>query len=93
MKTPHTIIKTVVITEKSALMAEQLSKYVFLVAKEANRIEIGKAVEALFDVKVAGVNVLNRKGKKKRMRTAKYGKRPDTKRAIVTLSEGSIELL
>ena len=47
----------------------------------------------MFNVKVAAVNVLNRKGKKKRMRTAKYGQRPDTKRAVVTLAEGAIEVL
>jgi large subunit ribosomal protein L23 len=93
MKTPQDIIKTIVITEKSALAAETLGKYVFVVADSANKIEIRKAVETLFNVKVGAVNVLNRKGKKKRMRTAKYGKRPDTKRAVVTLAEGTIEVL
>lgn len=93
MKTPQDIIKNIVITEKSAILAETQNKYVFLVAKDSNKIEIGKAVEAIFGVKVASVNTLNRLGKFKRTRSAKYGKRPDTKRAIVTLAEGSIQVI
>ncbi len=54
----------------------------------ANKIEIRKAIENHFDVTVTSVNTMNYKGKRKRMRTAKYGKRPDWKRAVVTLKEG-----
>ena len=58
-------------------------------ARDANKIEIGRAVEEMFDVDVAAVNVLNRKGKRKRLRFGKYGKRADWKKAIVTLRPGS----
>jgi large subunit ribosomal protein L23 len=81
------------ITEKATALAEK-SKYTFKVNPKANKIEIAKAVMALFDdVKVASVNVMNYGGKKKRMRSAKLGKRPDWKKAVVTLSEGKIETL
>ena len=75
------------ITEKTTeLMAE--GKYVFKVAKNANKIEIAKAVKEIFDVKVEKVNTVNVKGKKKRIgRTS--GKRADYKKAIVKLAEGS----
>ncbi|WP_313993706.1 50S ribosomal protein L23 [uncultured Selenomonas sp.] len=78
------------ITERTTqLMAE--GKYVFVVAKAANKIEIAKAVSEIFKVKVAKVNTVNVIGKKKRMgRTV--GKRPDYKKAIVKLAPGeSIE--
>lgn len=75
------------ITEKTTeLMSE--GKYVFKVAKNANKIEIAKAVKEIFDVKVEKVNTVNVKGKKKRIgRTS--GKRADYKKAIVKLAEGS----
>lgn len=93
MRTPYDIIKNVMITEKSAVLAEQ-KKYVFRVSTDAEKIEIGKAVEALFDgVKVETVNVMNYMGKEKRSgRSSKVGRRPDWKKAIVTLSEGSIDV-
>lgn len=90
---PYKIIHTILVTEKGTELAEDLNQYTFKVAKEANKIEIRSAVEALFDVKVKGVNVMNRKGKRKRMRSAKLGKRPDWKKAVVTLSEGEIDIL
>ena len=63
--------------------------YTFVVAPDANKIEIRDAVEAIFSVQVAKVNTLNRKGKRKRnRRTATCGTAPDTKRAIVTLAAG-----
>ena len=87
------IIIRPVITEHS-YDGMEYGVYTFEVAKEANKIEIAKAVTALFDdVKVASVNVMNYAGKKKRMRSAKLGKRPDWKKAVVTLSEGKIETL
>jgi large subunit ribosomal protein L23 len=93
MRDAYRIVQTVLVTEKGTELADELSQYTFRVAKDANKIEIKAAVEALFDVKVSSVNTLNRKGKRKRMRTTRYGKRPDWKKAIVTLSEGEIDLL
>ena len=90
---PYKIIKTIMVTEKGTELAEDLNQYTFRVSKAANKIEIREAVEALFDVKVKGVNVMNRKGKRKRMRSASYGKRPDWKKAVVSLSEGEIDIL
>ncbi len=83
------IIKKVQLTEKGTNLQEQ-NKYMLEVRPNANKIEIRKAVEEHFDVKVTAVNTANYKGKRKRMRTAKYGKRSDWKRAIVTLKEGDV---
>ena len=81
------IIIRPLITEKStALMAE--GKYVFEVAKAANKIEIAKAVSEIFKVKVEGVNTINVTGKVKRMGRF-IGKRSDYKKAIVKLAEGN----
>jgi large subunit ribosomal protein L23 len=93
MRDPYTIIHTLLVTEKGTELADVLDKYTFRVDPNSNKIEIREAVEALFDVTVSSVNVMNRKGKRKRMRRANYGKRADWKKAIVTLSEGSIEIL
>ena len=78
------------ITEKTTQLMEE-GKYVFVVAKSANKIEIAKAVKEVFGKKVVNVNTVNVLGKKKRMgRTS--GKRPDYKKAIVKLAPGeSIE--
>ena len=93
MKTPYEVIDTVLITEKNALLQEQ-NKYVFKVKKDATKIDVANAVAKLFDVKVSKVNIMNYDGKKKRAgRTHKMGKRADWKKAIVTLSEGEINLL
>lgn len=74
------------ITEKSTLLSEQ-NAVVFKVADKATKPEIKAAVEALFDVKVTGVNTLFVKGKTKRWRGKAY-RRSDVKKAIVTLAEG-----
>jgi large subunit ribosomal protein L23 len=74
------------ITEKSTLLSEH-NAVVFKVADKASKPEIKAAVEALFDVKVAGVNTLVTKGKTKRWRGKAY-RRSDVKKAIVTLAEG-----
>ncbi|GFE76394.1 LSU ribosomal protein L23P [Novosphingobium sp. PhB57] len=74
------------ITEKSTLLSEQ-NAVVFKVADKATKPEIKAAVEALFDVKVTGVNTLVVKGKTKRWRGKAY-RRSDVKKAIVTLAEG-----
>ncbi|MGH3759039.1 50S ribosomal protein L23 [Actinophytocola sp.] len=76
-----------VISEKSYGLLEE-NKYTFVVAPGANKTQIKIAVEKVFGVKVVSVNTLNRQGKRKRTRTG-YGKRKDTKRAIVTLSAES----
>ena len=81
------------ISEKSFNASEDKNAYTFIVANGATKPEIGAAVEALFDVKVAKVNTLNRKGKRSRnRRNNTYTTRPTTKRAVVTLSEGEIDL-
>jgi large subunit ribosomal protein L23 len=76
-----------VVSEKSYGLLDA-NKYTFLVRPSANKTEIKIAVEKVFGVKVLSVNTLNRNGKRKRSRTG-FGKRRDTKRAIVTLSEES----
>ena len=93
MNNAFDVIIAPVVTEKcNALMQEK--KYTFKVNPKAGRIEIAKAVEELFKVKVAKVNVMNYQGKAKRAgRTMKMGRRPDWKRAVVTLAEGSIEII
>jgi large subunit ribosomal protein L23 len=77
-----------VVSEKSYALLDE-GAYTFRVHPDANKIEIRQAIESIFGVTVRKVNTLNRKGKRKRnRRTASMGKRPDTKRAIVTLVEG-----
>jgi large subunit ribosomal protein L23 len=85
---PRDIILRPVISEKSyALLDENV--YTFVVASDANKIEIRHAVESIFGVRVLNVNTLNRKGKRKKNRkNGKWGKRSDQKRAIVALAEG-----
>ncbi|MDD5697028.1 MAG: 50S ribosomal protein L23 [Victivallaceae bacterium] len=92
MKDASKIIITPLITEKNNDSAAQ-DKYVFKVDPRAGKIEIGRAVEALFEVKVKSVNVMNYNGKPKRTgRTMKIGRRANWKKAVVTLKEGSINL-
>jgi large subunit ribosomal protein L23 len=86
---PRDILLAPVVSEKSYGLLEE-RQYTFVVAPDANKTEIKIAVEKVFGVKVLSVNTLNRPGKRKRTRTRTgYGKRKDTKRAIVTLSEES----
>jgi large subunit ribosomal protein L23 len=69
-------------------------KYSFKVANDANKVEIRKAIEQAFSVKVRSVNTVLCKGKRKRMRSSKLGRRADWKKAVVTLAEGdSINLI
>ncbi len=84
---PRDVILQPVISEKSYGLLEE-HKYTFMVAPHANKTEIKIAVEKVFGVKVVSVNTINRQGKRKRTRFG-YGKRKDTKRAIVTLSAES----
>jgi large subunit ribosomal protein L23 len=83
---PRDILLRPVISEKSYRLADE-GKYTFIVTPGANRTQIRQAVEAVFNVKVTGVNTLNRPGKRRRTRSG-WGKRPDTKRAIVSLAAG-----
>ena len=87
MKSPYDIIKRPVITEQSM---EKVDKkvYVFEVAKDANKIEICKAIEEIFGVEVAKVNTINVLGKEKRM-GVHTGYRADWKKAIVRLKDSS----
>lgn len=82
----YDIIRSPVVTEKSTLGSEH-NQVTFRVAMDATKPEIKSAVETLFKVKVSGVNTLRQQGKVKRFRGIK-GKRPDYKKAIVTLVEG-----
>jgi large subunit ribosomal protein L23 len=90
-QSPRDVILAPVVSEKSYSLLDDNS-YTFVVHPEANKIEIRKAVEKIWNVRVVSVNTMNRKGKSKRFRFT-TGKRPDTKRAIVKLAEGdSIEI-
>ena len=94
MKNSADVIKKILLTEKGTQLSEEQNKYLFKVAKEANKMEIKKAVEALFNVRVMAVNTMRRKGKKKRQRTASFGTTASWKRAVVTLhKEDSINLI
>jgi large subunit ribosomal protein L23 len=85
---PRDVILEPVVSEKSYNLLDE-GAYTFKVHPDANKIEIRQAVESIFDVKVLKVTTANRKGKRKRNRRAlTFGRRPDTKRAIVTLVEG-----
>jgi len=87
MKTVYDIIRRPIITEQS-MEGVGRKKYVFEVDREANKFEIKKAVEEIFGVKVAKINTINYKGKLKRQGVY-VGRRPDWKKAIVTLTEDS----
>ncbi len=82
------IIKRPIITEKSMLLVEQQNQYTFSVDKRANKIQIKKAIEELFDVKVTKVNKINSIHKKKRV-GQHSGFKPAVTKAIVTLAEGN----
>jgi large subunit ribosomal protein L23 len=93
MNSAYDVIIAPVVTEKCNALIQD-NKYTFRVHPAAGRIEIARAVEELFKVKVAKVNVMNYQGKAKRAgRTMKMGRRADWKRAVVTLAEGSIEII
>ena len=87
---PRDILISPVISEKSYGLLDE-NKYTFLVRPDANKTQIKIAVEKVFGVKVSNVNTLNRQGKRKRTR-AGFGKRADSKRAIVTLRQAPIEI-
>ncbi|ABS02179.1 large subunit ribosomal protein L23 [Kineococcus radiotolerans] len=89
-KDPRDILLAPVVSEKSYALIDE-GKYTFLVDPRANKTEIKVAVESVFGVKVSSVNTANRQGKSRRTRYG-TGKRKDTKRAIVTLREGTIDI-
>ena len=81
----YDVIVRPIVTEKSSLLKDGGNQYVFEVARTANKIEIAKAVERLFKVKVMSVHVMNMEGKKRRL--GKFsGKRPDWRKAIVKVN-------
>jgi len=83
---PRDILIAPVVSEKSYGLLDE-NKYTFIVRPDANKTQIKQAVEAVFGVKVTNVNTINRQGKRKRTKFG-FGKRKDTKRAIVSLAEG-----
>ena len=89
-KDPRDILFAPVVSEKSYGLLDE-GKYTFVVDPRANKTEIKIAIEQIFSVKVASVNTINRKGKARRTKFG-IGRRKDTKRAIVTLREGTIDI-
>jgi len=88
VRAPEQVLIEPVVSEKSYSLMED-GTYVFVVAPDATRIEVRSAVEAVFGVRVAKVNTLNRKGKRRRNRRSNtFGTRASTKRALVTLHPG-----
>lgn len=88
MSDPRSVIIRPVVSEKSYSLLDA-GVYTFIVSPDANKVEIRHAVESIFGVNVVKVNTLNRPGKRKRNRgRATFGKRADTKRAVVTLATG-----
>jgi len=82
------VIKTVRLTEKGTRQGEQYNQYTVVADRRATKIQIRKAVEELFKVKVTACNTLNVRGKLRRQRTKQEGRTSDWKKAIVTLKEG-----
>ena len=89
-KDPRQVIIKPIVSEKSYNLIDN-GKYTFEVAPDSNKTEIKQAIEHIFKVQVASVNTLNRAGKTRRTKFG-IGKRKDTKRAIVTLKSGNIDI-
>jgi large subunit ribosomal protein L23 len=89
-KDPRDVIIKPIVSEKSYSLIDE-GKYTFEVDPRSNKTEIKIAIETIFDVKVDSINTLNRAGKTRRTRFG-LGKRKDTKRAIVTLKSGTIDI-
>lgn len=87
MRDARQVVIRPVVTERSTLMADELDAFTFIVAPDANKIEIRRAVEQLFDVKVRSVRTMNYRGKSRRV-GRNIGRRPSFKKAIVKLVEG-----
>ncbi|MCK4820842.1 50S ribosomal protein L23 [bacterium] len=86
-KDAHKIIVSPVVSEKTTVLTEKESKYVFRVSRKANKIEIRKAIEKIFNVNVTAVNTMNYIGKKKRVRMA-VAMTSAWKKAVITLKKG-----
>ena len=82
------IVKTARLTEKGTRQGERFNQYTVVTDCRANKLQIKKAVEELFKVKVVRVNTMNVDGKLRRQRTPQAGRAPNWKKAIVTLKEG-----
>ena len=92
MMEPRQIVRRALVTEKGTLIREAANQYLFEVDPKANKLQIKKAIEIIFSVKVENVRTVGMKGKTKRL-GVHVGRRPHWKKAIVTLKEGqSIEL-
>lgn len=87
MRDAREVIIRPVVTERSTIMADEQDAFTFIVANDANKIEIKQAIEALFDVRVRSVNTMRYRGKLRRM-GRNIGRRPGYKKAIVKLVEG-----
>ena len=87
MRDARDVIIRPVVTERSTIMADEHDAFTFIVAEDANKIDIRHAVETLFDVKVRSVNTMRYRGKWRRVGRS-YGRRPSYKKAIVKLAEG-----
>lgn len=87
MRNARDVIIRPVVTEKSTTTADEASAFTFVVARDANKIEIRRAVETLFDVRVANVRTMNCRGKLRRVGRS-VGRRPGYKKAVVRLAEG-----
>jgi large subunit ribosomal protein L23 len=90
IKDPRDVVIAPVVSEKSYGLIDE-GKYTFLVDPRSNKTEIKLAVEKIFSVKVDSINTINRAGKRKRTKFG-WGQRKSTKRAIVTLKEGTIDI-
>ena len=88
MKHAQSVVRRLMLSEKGARLSETENKYFVEVAPNANKIDIKRAVEQLFKVKVVGVNTLNRMGKLKRDRRWRLSHAASWKRAVVTLKAG-----
>ena len=92
MSKAYEIIRNILVTEKSAVLKEA-NQYAFKVAPKATKLEVADAIEEIYGVKVKSVNIIHCKGKMKRAgRSPRPGKRPDWKKAVIFLAEGSIDL-
>jgi len=87
VRDPNIVIKTTLVTEKGTELTEKHNKYLFEVDRRSNKIEIRNAVQKLFNVKVEAVNIINQRGKMKRVRRV-AGMTSAIKKAIVTLKKG-----
>jgi len=87
MNDDFAIVRYPILSEKGTRLSQKENKYIFRVSRRAGKIEIKRAIEKLYKVRVKDVNTMNVKGKRKRM-GMRLGKQPDWKKAIVTLEEG-----